>query len=57
MVLMSAVSQLVGSHATALETVLLLRQVISSAKFTSLEQLVGIIKGVGKTLVEAQPKG
>jgi translation initiation factor eIF-2B subunit beta len=49
--------QLVGSREAAIETVLLLRQVVSTAKFSSINQLVGMVKGVGRRLVEAQPKG
>lgn len=49
--------QIVGSRATALETLLVLRQVISKARFSSLEQLVEIIRDVGRRLVDAQPKG
>ncbi|KAG9012096.1 GCD complex subunit gcd7 [Tulasnella sp. JGI-2019a] len=48
--------QVVGSHATALETVKLLRQVVSAAKFTSLDQLVKLVRAVGRELVAAQPK-
>ncbi|KAF7322623.1 Translation initiation factor eIF-2B subunit beta [Mycena chlorophos] len=48
--------QLVGSRATALETLLVLRQVISKSRFSNLEQLVAIVRGVGRRLVEAQPK-
>ncbi|KAF9532152.1 hypothetical protein CPB83DRAFT_847311 [Crepidotus variabilis] len=48
--------QLVGSRATALETLLLLRQVISKARFSNLEQLVATIREVGRRLVDAQPK-
>ncbi|KAJ7074298.1 hypothetical protein C8F01DRAFT_1099994 [Mycena amicta] len=48
--------QLVGSRATALETLLVLRQVISKSRFSNMEQLVTIIRGVGRRLVEAQPK-
>jgi hypothetical protein len=50
-------SQVVGSRATALETVLVLRQVVSKARFSNIEQLVEIIRQVGRQLVEAQPKG
>jgi translation initiation factor eIF-2B subunit beta len=49
--------QLVGSRATALETLLVLRQVISKSRFSNMEQLVAIIRSVGRRLVEAQPKG
>ncbi|KAF9014047.1 eukaryotic translation initiation factor 2B beta subunit [Cyathus striatus] len=48
--------QVVGSRAAALETVLVLRQVVSKARFSNLEQLVSIIRSAGRTLVEAQPK-
>ncbi|KAF7311514.1 hypothetical protein MKEN_01053700 [Mycena kentingensis (nom. inval.)] len=48
--------QLVGSRATALETLLVLRQVISKSRFSNMDQLVSIIRGVGRRLVEAQPK-
>ncbi|TFK42354.1 hypothetical protein BDQ12DRAFT_676067 [Crucibulum laeve] len=48
--------QLVGSRTTALETVLVLRQVVSKARFSNLEQLVDIIRNAGRKLVEAQPK-
>ncbi|KAF7295366.1 hypothetical protein MIND_01076100 [Mycena indigotica] len=48
--------QLVGSRATALETLVVLRQVISKSRFSNIEQLVSIIRGVGRRLVEAQPK-
>ncbi|KAG6855955.1 hypothetical protein H0H87_009072 [Tephrocybe sp. NHM501043] len=48
--------QVVGSRATALETLLVLRQVVSKARFSNMEQLVEIIRSVGRRLVEAQPK-
>lgn len=50
-------SQVVGSQETALETVLVLRQVVSKARFSNIDQLVDIIRSVGRKLVEAQPKG
>jgi len=49
--------QVVGSRQSALETVLVLRQVVSKARFSNFEQLVEIIRSVGRRLVEAQPKG
>ncbi|KAJ3479093.1 hypothetical protein NLI96_g9306 [Meripilus lineatus] len=49
--------QVVGSRETALETVLVLRQVVSKARFSNITQLVTLIRSVGKRLVEAQPKG
>jgi translation initiation factor 2B subunit (eIF-2B alpha/beta/delta family) len=52
-----AFRQIVGSRATALETLLVLRQVISKSRFSNMEQLVTIIRSVGRRLVEAQPKG
>ncbi|KAJ3762694.1 hypothetical protein FB446DRAFT_646428 [Lentinula raphanica] len=48
--------QLVGSRAAALETLLVLRQVVSKARFSNIDQLVNIIRAVGRRLVEAQPK-
>ncbi|KAG6333225.1 hypothetical protein ID866_5860 [Astraeus odoratus] len=48
--------QVVGSRETALETVLVLRQVVSKARFSNIDQLLGIIRAVGRKLVEAQPK-
>ncbi|KAI6109708.1 hypothetical protein F5141DRAFT_1004476 [Pisolithus sp. B1] len=49
--------QVVGSQQTALETVLVLRQVVSKARFSNIDQLVDVIRSVGRKLVEAQPKG
>jgi translation initiation factor eIF-2B subunit beta len=40
-----------------LETVLVLRQVITKARFSTIEELIELIKSVGRKLVEAQPKG
>lgn len=48
--------QVVGSQQTALETVLVLRQVVSKARFSNIDQLVDAIRSVGRKLVEAQPK-
>ncbi|KAH7926648.1 nagb/rpia/CoA transferase-like protein [Leucogyrophana mollusca] len=48
--------QVVGSRETALETVLVLRQVVSKARFSNIDQLVEVIRSVGRKLVEAQPK-
>ncbi|KAJ7685408.1 eukaryotic translation initiation factor 2B beta subunit [Mycena polygramma] len=48
--------QIVGSRATALETLLVLHQVISHSRFSNMERLVTLIRGVGRRLVEAQPK-
>ncbi|KAG5715694.1 Translation initiation factor eIF-2B subunit beta [Termitomyces sp. T112] len=48
--------QIVGSRAIALETLLVLRQVISKARFSNMEQLAEIIRSVGRRLVNAQPK-
>jgi translation initiation factor eIF-2B subunit beta len=48
--------QVVGSRPAALETLLLLRQVVSKARFSNIEQLVDIIRSVGRRLVQAQPK-
>ncbi|RDX45494.1 eukaryotic translation initiation factor 2B beta subunit [Polyporus arcularius HHB13444] len=48
--------QVVGSREAALETVLVLRQVVSKARFSNIQQLIAVIRGVGRRLVEAQPK-
>jgi translation initiation factor eIF-2B subunit beta len=47
----------VGSRVAALETVLVVRQVVTKAKFSNINQLIDIIRTVGRKLVEAQPKG
>lgn len=49
--------QVVGSRETALETALVLRQVVSKARFQNINQLVEIIRCIGQKLIEAQPKG
>ncbi|KAI0797565.1 eukaryotic translation initiation factor 2B beta subunit [Abortiporus biennis] len=48
--------QVVGSREAALETVLVLRQLVSKARFSNIEQLISLIRAVGRRLVEAQPK-
>ncbi|KDQ60904.1 hypothetical protein JAAARDRAFT_67332 [Jaapia argillacea MUCL 33604] len=48
--------QVVGSRNAAIETTLVLRQVVSKARFSNIDQLVDIIRSVGRRLVEAQPK-
>jgi translation initiation factor eIF-2B subunit beta len=40
-----------------METVILLRQYISKAKFSTMDQLINKIKEIGRRLVEAQPTG
>ena len=40
-----------------METALVLRQVVSKARFQNISQLVEIIRSVGRKLIEAQPKG
>jgi hypothetical protein len=49
--------QIFGSHEAALETVLLLRQVVAAAKFNTIDQLLDMVRRVGRRLVEAQPRG
>jgi translation initiation factor 2B subunit (eIF-2B alpha/beta/delta family) len=49
--------QVTGAHDTAVETVLLLRQVVSTARFSSIEQLLAMLRSVGTRLIAAQPKG
>ncbi|KAH9930601.1 eukaryotic translation initiation factor 2B beta subunit [Fomitopsis serialis] len=48
--------QVVGSREAALETVLVLRQVVAKARFSNIDQLVSLLREVGKRLAEAQPK-
>ncbi|KAI0710457.1 eukaryotic translation initiation factor 2B beta subunit [Cerioporus squamosus] len=48
--------QVVGSREAALETVLVLRQVVSKARFSNIQQLIAIIREVGRRLAAAQPK-
>jgi translation initiation factor eIF-2B subunit beta len=55
--LISHLRQIVGSRRAALETLVVLRQVVTKARFSNIEQLVEIIHGAGRRLVEAQPKG
>ena len=52
-----SIRQIVGSRQAALETVLVLRQVVSKARFSNIQQLIAIIREAGRRLVEAQPKG
>jgi len=51
------IRQIVGSRRAAIETLLVLRQVVSKARFSNIEQLVEVIHSAGRRLVEAQPKG
>ncbi|MBW0567739.1 hypothetical protein O181_107454 [Austropuccinia psidii MF-1] len=48
--------QLVGSHAAALETIKLLREVIASARFASFDQLCTHLVEVGDLLTKMAPK-
>lgn len=49
--------QVVGSREAAIETVLVIRQVVQKARFSNIDELVTLIRSVGRRLVEAQPKG
>lgn len=40
-----------------METTLLMKYIVSHAKFSSIDELLAIIKATGRKLVEAQPKG
>jgi translation initiation factor eIF-2B subunit beta len=55
--LIPSARQVIGSRRAALETLLVLRQVVSKARFSNIEQLVEIIHIAGRQLAEAQPKG
>ena len=48
---------MIGSNQTALETALLLRVVVSNAKFKTIDELLEIVKSVGQLLTNSQPKG
>ena len=48
---------MIGSNQTALETALLLRIVVSNAKFKTIDELLEIVKSVGQLLTNSQPKG
>lgn len=49
--------QLLGSHATGLEVIRLLREVVAGAKFARFEQLCEHLSEVGDRLEAAGPKG
>jgi translation initiation factor eIF-2B subunit beta len=49
--------QLVGARLTALQTVNVLRQVVATAHFATIEELIDLLKTVGQQLQDAQPKG
>jgi translation initiation factor eIF-2B subunit beta len=40
-----------------METTLLLKYIVTNAKFATIHELIAIIKAAGRRLVEAQPKG
>jgi translation initiation factor eIF-2B subunit beta len=40
-----------------METTLLMKYIVTHAKFETIHELIGIIKAAGRILVEAQPKG
>jgi len=48
--------QLVGARLTALKTVHVLRQVIATAQFSSIGELIDLLKAAGRQLQNAQPK-
>ncbi|KAH8813508.1 eukaryotic translation initiation factor 2B beta subunit [Flagelloscypha sp. PMI_526] len=48
--------QIVGAHACALQTLLVLRQVVSRAKFSQIEEIIELVRAVGRRLSEANPK-
>lgn len=49
--------QLIGSREVALEVVRLLREVVTGARFTSIEQLLQHLRQIGDKLQRAGPKG
>ena len=50
-------SQIVGSRNVALATAALVQAIVRTAKFSTIDQLVTLLKAVGNKLVEANPKG
>lgn len=50
-------SQLAGAQESAMETALLMKYIVTHAKFDTIHELISIIKAAGRKLVEAQPKG
>jgi translation initiation factor 2B subunit (eIF-2B alpha/beta/delta family) len=48
---------LIGSFACAVETLLLLRNIISHGRWTTAKSLMTLIRDVGNRLVQAQPIG
>jgi translation initiation factor 2B subunit (eIF-2B alpha/beta/delta family) len=49
--------QIVGSYEVAKETAIILRQVVSTTRWSDASVLVQIITDLGRRLVAAQPKG
>lgn len=49
--------QIVGSNSSALETAFLLRDIITNARFSSGEELIRMVREIGKRLIRAQPVG
>ncbi len=48
--------QLKGSYKVAVETCLVLRQVVSQTRWTHIDQLITQIRNIGVRTVEAQPR-
>ncbi|PVF98854.1 nagb/rpia/CoA transferase-like protein [Serendipita vermifera] len=48
--------QLAGAQESALETTLLMKYIVTNAKFATIDGLIATIKAAGRRLVEAQPK-
>ncbi|ORY34594.1 hypothetical protein BCR39DRAFT_513544 [Naematelia encephala] len=48
--------EIVGSRNVALATAAVVQNIVRSVKFTTIEELIGLIKGVGRRLVDANPK-
>lgn len=49
-------SQIVGSRNVALATAALIQNIVRSVKYTTIDELLSIIRSVGRRLVEANPK-
>lgn len=51
------IRQIVGSLNVGIATAALIHKIVDKAKFSTFEQLVGIIRDVGRLLIAANPKG
>lgn len=53
---LTAARQIVGSRNVALATAALIQNVVRSVKYTTIDELLAVIRSIGKRLIEANPK-